>query len=305
MKYFDYFEPTTLSEASSLLTYYGKDAKILAGGTDLLVRMKRKLWTPSYLVNLKSVPGLDAITETDGNLRIGALATVRSVHNSALVREHWTVLAEAAQKMASVQVRNLATIGGNICNAAPSADMAPALIGLGATARISGPLGERTVSLEEFFVGPGATVLGEGEILTELIVPRPNPRTGAIYIKHAIRKAMDIAVVGVAVVVTLDVPGQRVDDVRVVLGAVAPTPLRAKRTESVLEGKAVPLEADVLQEAAEVAMAEARPISDVRASEYYRRKLVGVLVKRATGKALERAYPDTYEQRSIGASEGR
>ena len=289
MKYFDYFEPTTLSEASSLLTYYGKDAKILAGGTDLLVRMKRQVLTPRYLINLKRISGLDTITVSDGALRIGALATIRAVHTSSVVREHWGVVAEAAQKMASMQVRNLATIGGNLCNAAPSADMAPALIGLGASVRIVGPSGERTVGLEEFFVGPGATVLGEGEILTELIVSRPRPKTGAVYIKYAIRKAMDIALVGVAVVTTLDASSKRLDDVRVVLGAVAPTPLRARRTEEVLRGRAVPLEDVALGEAAEIAMEEAKPISDVRASEYYRRKLVGVLVRRATSQALERA----------------
>lgn len=289
MKYFDYFEPTTISEASSLLVEYGKDARILAGGTDLLVRMKRQVLAPRYLINIKNIPGLASIEAGDGVLKIGALATIRDVSASPAVRQHWQVVAEAAQKMASVQVRNLATIGGNLCNAAPSADMAPALVCLGASARIAGPSGDRTVPLEEFFLGPGATVLGQGEILAELIVPMPPPRTGAVYIKHAIRKAMDIAVVGVAVVATLDSPGEHLSDVRVVLGAVAPTPLRAKRTEDVLRGRPIPLDGGVLGEAAEVAMAEAKPISDVRASEYYRRKLVGVLVKRATTQALERA----------------
>ncbi|MCL5265715.1 MAG: xanthine dehydrogenase family protein subunit M [Chloroflexi bacterium] len=289
MKYFDYLEPTTLSEASLLLAEYGKDARALAGGTDLLVRMKRQALAPRYLINLKRIPGLASIEANDSTLRIGALATIRAVHTSPAVRQQWAVIGEAAQKMASVQVRNLATIGGNLCNAAPSADMAPALIGLGAQARIVSSSGERIISLEEFFVGPGATALGQGELLAELIVPAPPSNTGAIYVKHAIRKAMDIAMVGVAIVLTLDSSGKRLNEVRVVLGAVAPTPMRARKTEDVLRGKAVPLDDAVLSEAAEAATAEARPISDVRASEYYRRKLVGVLVKRAAIQALERA----------------
>lgn len=302
MRDFDYCEPTTLEEAISALLECGEDAKILAGGTDILVRMKRRLISPRRLVNIKRIPGLADIRLDGAGLRIGALATIRDVSLSPLVRGHWPVLSEAAKKMASVQVRNLATIGGNICNAAPSADMAPALMSLDAKAVIVGPAGERTVSLEEFFIGPGATVLRPGEILTHFLVPMPRPSTAAVYLKHAIRKAMDIAIVGVAAAVTLDgeTPyasgGSRgISDVRVVLGAVAPTPLRARKAEDAIRGAAIPLDDMTLAQAAEAAMSEARPISDVRASAYYRRKLTGVLVRRGVIQAIELARRETID----------
>lgn len=282
MRYFEYFQPGTLAEAVSFLDGHRGECKVLAGGTDLLVRLKRWTLEPRYVVNLKGIPGLASIETVDGGgLRIGALATLCQVAESPLVRAGFGVLANAASKIGSVQVRNLATIGGNLCNAAPSADMAPSLIALGASLAISGKGGERTLPLEEFFLGPGETALGPDEVLVHIVAPQPAPGTVCLYWKQGGRQAMDIAMVGVAV--ALRPSGSLCQGVRIVLGAVAPTPMRAREAEAFLEGK-VPNK-EVAREVGRLASEEARPISDVRASEYYRRRLVSVLVRRLVVEA--------------------
>lgn len=282
MRYFEYFRPTSLPEAVSFLDGHRGECKVLAGGTDLLVRLKRWQIDPRYVVNLKGVAGLAGIEVlSDGGLRIGALTTLSEVASSPLVKGDFGAVVQAASKIGSVQVRNLATIGGNLCNAAPSADMAPSLIGLGARAVLNGTGGERTIPLEEFFVGPGETALKADDLLTYVIVPRPAPGSVCLYWKQGGRRAMDIAIVGVAVALRPFVNTCR--DVRIVLGAVAPAPMRARSAEAYLEGK-TPSD-EVGREAGRLASEEARPISDVRASEYYRRRLVAVLVRRQIAEA--------------------
>lgn len=291
MRDFRYVEPKSLAEAVAFLGKHPGEARLLAGGTDLLVKMKRSLVNPRYVVNLKTVRGLDQIAIDDrGYLRIGVLATVGDALRSSIVRGRWEPVALTAGDMASAQVRNVATVGGNLCNAAPSADFAPIMIALGAEVKLVGVAGTRTVLLEEFFTGPGQTVLGHDEVMTEILIPPPPPSSAAVYIKHGIRKALDIAVVGVAVGITLGRDAARCERARVVLGAVAPTPMRARRAEAVLEGNV--LEATLARAAGTTAAEEARPITDVRGSEYYRRRVVAALVERAVIQALARRCAD-------------
>jgi len=286
MKKFEYFEPSTLEEAFSLLNKYDGEIKVLGGGTDLLVAMKERELTPPYIMNIKGIPGLDYIKyEEKGDLRIGALTTIRTIETSKVIREKFSVLAQAAGLLGSIQVRNRATIGGNLCNAAPSAETAPALIGLKAKMKLVSSKGERVVPLEEFFVGPGVTVLKKGEILSEIIVPFSPSYTKGVYIKYSPRKAMDIAVVGVAVVATLSTEEKVWEDVNIVLGAVAPTPLRARKAEEALRGKKI--SEDLVEKAGQLAYEEVCPISDVRASDDYRKEMVKVLVEKAIREISE------------------
>lgn len=283
---FEYLDPKTIEEACSLLSQHGDKARLIAGGTDLLIIMKHKEVTPEYLVGLKGIPNLDSIDADAEGVRIGALATLRSIGDSAVVRERFPFLADIAGKMATHQIRNMGTMGGNICNAAPSADTAPSLICLGAKAKLVGPKKERIVAVEEFFTGPGATVLKAGEILTEIHVPNQPAHTGGAYLRLT-RLSIDLAVVGVAALVTLEGKGGLCKEARIALGAVAPTPLRAKKAEGVITGKKI--EDSLIEEAARIASAEARPITDVRGSAPYRTDIVRVLTKRAIGRALEQA----------------
>jgi len=288
MNNFEYFEPKTIKDTTSLLIKYRGRANLIAGGTDLVVRMKQNMINPQYLINLKNIPNLSYIRYDDnGGLRIGALTTLQEIESSAVIREKYGMLSYAAHKMATVQVRNLGTIGGNLCNASPAADTAPPLIGFEANASIVGSSGERSVAVEDFFLGPGETTLREDEILSEIRVPIPSPQTGAIYLRLAARSAKDIPAVGVAVVINLDNKKKVCRDVRIVLGAVAPTPIRAKSAEKVIKGNEID---DVLAaETARLASEEANPISDLRSSAEYRREIVKVLTKRGIKKAWELA----------------
>jgi len=272
MRRFTYHEPATLDEAVSLLA--APNAQILAGGTDLLVELKERLRRADYVVNIKKIPGIAGFAYDDkAGLRIGALATARELEISPLVLDKYRSLAQSLRELGSIQVRHRATIIGNVCRASPSADTIPPLIADGASLRIHGSGGERVVLLEDFFLGPGKTVLKPGDVATEIVVPPPPPGTGKIYIKHGRRKAMELATVGVAVT---HVPGV---ETRIVLGAVAPTPIRARQAEDLLRGKR--LTDELIDKAAQAAVAAARPISNVRASAEYRREMVGVLTRRA------------------------
>jgi CO/xanthine dehydrogenase FAD-binding subunit len=283
---FDYITPQTIEEACSLLALHKDKARVMAGGTDLLPKMKSREVAPQYVIGLSAIPGLDYIEyDRRRGLRIGALATLAAVMNSPVVRERFSLLAEAVSQMASVQVRNRGTVAGNLCNAVPSADTTPSLIVMGAKARLVTLGKERVVAVEDFFVSPDVTILGKGELMTEIQVPEPPPGSGGAYLKFTPRRAMDLAIVGVAALVTL--AGGTCKDAKIALGAVAPTPIRAKKAEDILRGKA--LNDKTIKEAAETAMKEARPISDIRASEEYRRKIVGVLTQRAIKQAWERA----------------
>jgi CO/xanthine dehydrogenase FAD-binding subunit len=288
MRRFDYYAPLSLSEALSILRERGDGGRVLAGGTDLLVQMKEVGLRPSYVVSLRRVPDLRGIAfdEVEG-LRIGAMTEMAAIEAEPVVRQRFEALFEGAGLIGSAQIRNTATIGGNICNAAPSADTVPPLLVLGALAEIAGPRGRREVAGEEFFVGPGATVLGVDEILLALRVRTPPPSTGSVYRRHTTRQEMDIAVAGVAAALTLDGNGERIEAARIALGAVAPTPLRAREAEEALAGQRPSDE--LFARAGELAVAASRPISDVRASAAYRRELVRVLTARCLGIAVERA----------------
>jgi carbon-monoxide dehydrogenase medium subunit len=287
MRSFEYFEPQTLDEAVALLDRYPRQASLLAGGTDLLVEIKENLRTPDYVINIKKIQGLDALTYDDTNgLTIGSLTTVRAVETSPVIIDKYAGLAQAASELGSIQVRNRATIAGNICRASPSADTLPSLIADEATVKLYGPGGERILPMGAFFTGPGQTQKSANEILLEIGVPPPAPHTGKAYIKHGRRKAMELATVGVGVTLTLD--GHICREVRIVLGAVAPTPMRAHEAEAILRGNIIGEAA--IEAAAVLAMAESRPISDVRSSAAYRRKMVHIQTRRAITLALSRAH---------------
>ena len=285
---FEYFEPKTLNEAYSLLSQYKRKARVIAGGTDLLPKMKNREIAPQYIIGLKSIPHLDYLEHDDAQgLRIGTLVTLDVLEASPLIQSKFGILTQAVHQMGSHQIRSLATIGGNLCNAVPSADSAPPLIVMGAKLKLVSPAGERIIPVEEFFTGPDETVLGDGELLVEIQVPNPPPHSVGVYIKHTLRRALDLALVGVAVMVTLDSDVRSCQDIKIALGAVAPTPIRANKAESILKGKSFK---DILVErVAQVAAEEARPISDIRASAEYRREMVRVLTRRAVSQAWEKA----------------
>jgi CO/xanthine dehydrogenase FAD-binding subunit len=280
LKAFNYIAPSSLKEVLALLDKFGKGAGLLAGGTDLLVQMNQKTAGPDPVIDLKKVPGLRGMESTsDNGLRLGPLTTVSEIESSRLVQKRFAILAKAASTIGSPQIRTRATIGGNISRAAPSADLVPPLLVLEATAKITGIKGEREERLERFFLGPGQTTLKEDEFLTEIRIP-PLPENGcAVYIKQSRRRTMDLAIVGVAVLIATAPRGDLCTDARIALGSVGPIPFRATRAEKALQGNR--LEASLIDECAEIAGREAKPISDVYGPEWFKRDLVRALVKRA------------------------
>ncbi len=273
------YQPTSVQEASRLLKENGPGGRFLAGGTDLVIAMKEKGLVPKYVVDLKKIPGLKGIREnTDGSITIGALTTMREIETSPLLKKQYPFLAQSAAEVGSIQIRNRATVGGNMANATPSADVAPSLIGLNALAKIVGANGERTVALENFFRGPGQNVMTDDEILTEITIPKTPRRVFGEYIKFSPREMMDLAYVGVAVVYSLG-EQNHCEGVRIVLGAVAPTPIRARKAEAAIEGQN--LTEALADKAGQIAADESKPISDVRSSADYRRAMVATMTKRA------------------------
>jgi len=263
-----------------MLKENGPGGRFLAGGTDLIIAMKEKGLVPKYIVDLKRVPGLTGIRENrDGSITIGALTTMREIETSPLLTKKYPFLCQSAAEVGSIQIRNRATVGGNMANATPSADVAPSLIALNATAKIAGTAGERTLALEEFFRGPGQTVMNPDEILTEITIPKTSPRLVGEYIKFSPREMMDLAYVGVAVAFEYGEKEKRCGGVRIVLGAVAPTPMRARNAEALLDGQV--LTEELATKAGDEAAKESKPISDVRSSADYRRAMVGAMTKRA------------------------
>ncbi|AZR72666.1 hypothetical protein BBF96_04235 [Anoxybacter fermentans] len=280
---FEYVVPGSVQEACQFLSEHGTEAKILCGGTDVIVRMRDGYWKPKYVVDIKRISGLNKISydETIG-LTIGATVTLNQVAGSEIVQKYYPVLAEGAHVIGSLQVRNRGTLVGNICNASPLADTAPALLVYEAEVTIAGPEGERVVPISEFFTGPGKTVLKIGEMVTKVTVP---PITDAVgrYFKHARRKAVDLSSVGVAVLV-LGKDGDKVKEVRIALGAVAPTPVRAKNAEALL--KDVTITPELLEKVKEAVVSDISPISDIRASKEYRTEISQILVKRGIEEIL-------------------
>ncbi|HUL29181.1 MAG TPA: xanthine dehydrogenase family protein subunit M [Thermodesulfobacteriota bacterium] len=309
MKKFDYFKPKTVEEALTLLAKHGKRAKLIAGGTDVIVMIKQKVIAPDALISLREIPGLDEI-KFNGSLSLGPMVTHRAIEKSEIIRKNFSALADAVDDLGSVQIRNVATIGGNLCTAAPSADTATPLLVLGARVRIKGSERERTLPVEEFFRGPGQTVLKEGELVKELVIPKPLPNTGSAYYKLQRRLALDLPILGVSVLLSLDKNRVTCSDmlcaaspisailhkmeedeilckeVRIALGVAAPTPMRAMKAETLLRGKK--LTDELLEDAATTASEEAQPRDSIRGEAWYRKDMVRVLVKRMAMKSIER-----------------
>lgn len=286
---FDYFEPTSLDEASGLLREGEGARKPLAGGTDIVIQLRRRVAQCRGLVNLKRIPGLaDWSCARGGGLHIGACTPMRDLETAAAVASTYPSLCEALRVVGSLQLRNLASVGGNLCNASPSADTAPPLMVLDAMASYRTDDGaEQSLPVADFFAGPGTSVLGSAGLLLSVDVPEPAPRSGDSFERFTPRSAMDIAVASAAAAVTLDAEGQRVEAVRIALGAVAPTPVRAVRAEElVYEKEPTP---ELLQRAGDAATEECSPIDDIRGTAAYRKELVRILVPRVLQRALERA----------------
>jgi carbon-monoxide dehydrogenase medium subunit len=277
--------PDTL-EACQRALADGEDVKLVAGGTDLLPQMKNGLVKLRRVIDLSGLLELKLIeVRADGGLRVGAAVSARTLELTGAVRDSFAALAESAAVVGSYQIRNLATLGGNLANAAPSADMAPPLLALDAELLIAGPRGERRVPVADFFLGVRRTQLEPDELLVEVVIPAPGPGSGGTYVRHTPRRELDIAVVGVASQLT--VLDGRCVKARVALAAVAPVPLRATAAEARLVGEAV--SPALIDEAAELAVAAARPISDQRGTAEFRQHLVRVLTRRTLTTALERA----------------
>ena len=282
MRKMDYHAPVRLDACLEMLSRW-PDASVLAGGTDLVPRMKERLLAPGPIVSLRSVGEL-ASWDTAEGLALGATARLAEIMDRSLPAA-LEGLRESASLIGSRQIRNAATVGGNLCNAAPSADTAPALLSLDARVDLIGEKAERTLPLAEFFRGPGQTVLRAGELLKVIRIPTPLPLSGSCYVRHTPRGRMDLAVAGVGVSVTLE--RDTIAQARVGLGAVAPMPIRAAQAEAKLVGR-VPGDG-WLEDAAKAAATECVPIDDQRASAAFRRHLVAVLVRRAVSIAYTRA----------------
>jgi carbon-monoxide dehydrogenase medium subunit len=283
MKRFDYLRPRNMEDAIAALQA-NDEPYLLAGGTDLLIGMKTKTVKPKCLIDLKGIPGIDAI-EYDNGFKIGALATVRDIEVSPLIREKIPVLSEAAETLGSIQIRNRATIGGNLCHGSPAADMAAILLAMNCDVKIATDNGVKTMGLDSFFIGPSKTILKRNEILSQIIIPKEIEQFKGIYLKHGPRKAMDIGIVNIAILLDADAGSGICNQVMIAMGAVAPRPIRAKEAETLLNGNE--LNPETIQNAAAAASNETSPITDFRASAGYRRDLVKNLVTKGIHQILE------------------
>ena len=282
---FDFESPRTLAEAVSLLA--SRDSRPLAGGTDLIDHIRTGRFHPALVVDLKQIPELTKLVVDAKGLHLGAAVPCYQIQASAEIRQHYTALADAVSIIGGVQIQNRATVGGNLCTSGPAADSAPALLALGATCHITGPKGNRSLPLEQFFTGPGKNVLQPGEILVEVTCPAPAAKSGSNYRRFIPRNEMDIAVVGVGVSITLDASGQTITAARIGLGAVGPTPILASDAAQTLIGK--PASDANFKAAGEAARAATRPIDDMRGTVEFRRHVTGVLVERSLREAVARA----------------
>ena len=273
MKEFEYLKPDSIKKTISILSQYGERAQILNGGTDLIVEMRDKIIQPEYLVDIKAILQLNRITysEQDG-LDIGAAVTLNEISDSKVVQKNYPILVKACKTVGSYQVRNRATLVGNICNASPAADTAPSLLVLEAKVNITGPTGEKAVPINRFFTDVKKNVLRKGEFVTSVTIPTIEDKWTGVYLKQARKKEVDLATIGVAVLCVRD-------EVRIALGAAAPIPLRAFKTEELLKGKII--DEPLLEKVGKSILTEVSPISDIRSSQQYREDIIEVLVKRA------------------------
>lgn len=280
---FDYLEPKTIEEAVQSLAKHGKKAKVIAGGTDLLVKMKMGEVSPEVLINISRVPGLRYLIEDKG-IRIGALTPFRELEKSHVIREKHIALFEAARSVSSVQIKTMGTVGGNLCHASPAADSAPPLIVLGAKVKLVESGRERILPVEEFFVGPGETVLSPKELLVEIQIPESSSKTGSAFLKMK-RVSADLAKVSVAVALVRE--GDVCKDCRIALGAVAKVPLRSKKGEEILKGKK--FAENLIAKASNQIAEEIQPITDLRSTAWYRKEVTKIMVRDAIKLAWERA----------------
>ncbi len=281
---FALLQPTTLHEALEYLEKYQGEIKVLAGGTDLLVKMKQAIYRPRYVMTLKQLKELEYIKETQNSYNIGSMTRFIQIEKHEKIARDYPALHEAIKSIAGIQIRYMATIGGNLCNASPAADSAPPLMVLDARLRLASKDSTRTIPITEFFKGPGVTVLKENELLTEIVIPKPPKNSSSAFIKIT-RVAVDLAKVSVAVFLQID-DENTIKNVKIALGAVAPTPIRARSAEEFLKGKKMTLQ--IAEETGKIAMKEIKPITDVRSTAKYRRIVSRVIVRDALLKAYSR-----------------
>jgi CO/xanthine dehydrogenase FAD-binding subunit len=285
---FEYHEPTTLEEAVRLLSELGGNAKVRAGGTDVLVRMKLKIDKPSHVISIARVPGLDQVIPRNGHaVTVGSAVTAAALSRHELIRDRFAPVALAAGRLGAPMIRNRATIGGNIVNGRPAADLPPACMVMNGELRLKSVSGEREVPINDFFRGPGQTLIEPNELLVSIDMETPRPWTGGSYLKLGARKTLEISMVNVAALVTLQSPDGVITDARVALGAVAPTPVRAFASEELLIGQK-PSE-ELFRKAGEVGIGMCSPITDHRGTMEYRCMMIEVLVQRSLRLAVEQA----------------
>lgn len=286
MLHFDYIEPTTLEEAASALSAQGVAGKIIAGGTDVLVQLKEDKFTVDRLVSLSMIPDLRSIHDDGQWVNIGAMTTIREIEISDFIRQSVPILFDAVERLGSVQIRNVATVGGNICNAAPSADTIPALLALKAEVIYWNSGQMKRHKLDEFFVGPGETVLSRGDIVTSIRFEKPHPLSAGAYLKFSRRKGMDLPLLGIAVHLQTDDSLSRCEDVTIAMGVAAPTPIRLTGVEKVLKGEKITDK--ILAHAAELASQEAKPRDSFRCTAAYRRAMIKNLLPEVISSARSR-----------------
>ncbi|HWP59195.1 MAG TPA: xanthine dehydrogenase family protein subunit M [Candidatus Acidoferrales bacterium] len=284
---FEYLEPRSLKEVCANLKQYGSEGKLVAGGTALIIMMKQRLVRPAALISLRSLRGLNQIAIDDGGLRIGSLVTHRELETNLLTRRRFPLLSDTYRQVATIRIRNMATVGGGLAHADPNQDPPPALIALNASVKVTSADGSRVIPIEEFFKDYYETVLRPEEIITEVIVPRQPANSGGAFLKFLPRTADDYATVSAAAMVSLDKTRKVIEDVRIGLGSVGVTPIRAREAEAVLRGQ--PITPEALREAGEKAKGEVDPISDIRGSAWYKKEMVGVFVRRALEQAISAA----------------
>ncbi len=287
MKEFKYLAPASVEEAIALHTEHTETAKYIAGGTDVIVKLKEGWMEPDYLISLKKIAQLSELhkNETTGELSIGAAVTHAALEKSLMIQNEYPIIYDAVSNVGSLQVRNVGTIGGNLINAVPSADGAIPMIALDGVALLQGPSGERSVDVIDLFLAPYETVLKPGEILTQITIPAQEPNTGSAYIKFGRRAAMELPLLGVGVLITLDDDCLTCTKARICLGVAAPTPMRAKEAEKMLVGQKI--DEDLLRKAGEKASEESKVRDSIRGKAWHRKEMVKVQVRRMGLKCLE------------------
>jgi carbon-monoxide dehydrogenase medium subunit len=283
---FEYFAPQSIAAVCSALAECPSDTRLLAGGTDLILQMRRRELMPRYIIGLKNARELAGIRSTNGSFALGAMTTLDAIESSDVISQQYDFLAHTAAEMGSPEIRLVATIGGNLSSALPCSDLAPPLLVLKAGLKLRSARAERSVRVDDFFVGPGQTVMEPDEILEEIQLPSRPPLSGGAYFKFHDRHAMDMTVAGVAAFVILDSGGEIVQDARIALATGGPIPLRVRKAEAVLNGQ--PLTDKTIEEAARLAFEEAKPRTSWRAHREFRLELIRTLTRRALREAWEK-----------------